>query len=83
MNGPWSQSWMREICTSGLMSGIWKRNGMTVTAPDLDSTKSLEICERCRLWQRNSPATPENSTAFWRGEFKNSLFDFTYFKTAS
>jgi hypothetical protein len=38
MNGPWSQSWMREICTSGLMSGIWKRNGMTVTAPDLDST---------------------------------------------
>ena len=39
MNGPWSQSWMREICTSGLMSGIWKRNGMTVTAPDLDSTR--------------------------------------------
>ena len=43
MNGPWSQSWMREICTSGLMSGIWKRNGMTVTAPDLDSTTSLEL----------------------------------------
>ena len=26
--------------------------------------KSLEICDRCRLWQRNSPATPENSAAF-------------------
>ena len=26
--------------------------------------KSLEICERCRLWQQNSPATPENSSAF-------------------
>src|SRR5271165_5549037 len=36
--------------------------------------KSLEICDRCRLWQRNSPATPENSAAFWIGEFKNSLF---------
>jgi hypothetical protein len=24
----------------------------------------LEICERCRLRQQNSPATPENSAAF-------------------
>src|SRR5271165_3169547 len=24
--------------------------------------KSLEICERCRLWQRNSPATPEKQS---------------------
>jgi len=30
-----------------------------------------------------SPATPENSAAFWREEFKNSLFRFTYFKTGS
>jgi hypothetical protein len=30
---------MRETRTSGLMSGIWKRNGLTVTAPDLDSTE--------------------------------------------
>jgi hypothetical protein len=45
--------------------------------------KSLEICERCRLWQRNSPATPENSAAFWREEFKNSLFRFIRFETGS
>src|SRR5271165_2870061 len=45
--------------------------------------KSLEICDRCRLWQRNSPATPENSAAFWKGEFKNSLFRFLYSKTGS
>src|SRR5262249_9154204 len=25
--------------------------------------KSLEICERCRLWQQISPATPETSAA--------------------
>src|SRR5260370_32646800 len=34
--------------------------------------KSLEICEQCRLRQQNSPATPENSAAFWREE--HSLF---------
>jgi hypothetical protein len=45
--------------------------------------KSLEVCERCRLWQRNSPAMPENSAAFWREEFKSSLFRFIYFKTGS
>ena len=26
--------------------------------------KSSEICDRRSLWQQNSPATPENSTAF-------------------
>jgi len=26
-----------------------------------------------------SPATPENSAAFWREEFKNGLFRFIYF----
>src|ERR1700731_2181071 len=41
--------------------------------------KSLEICDRCRLWQRNSPATPENSAAFWRREFRNSLFSIPLF----
>src|SRR5208337_4261183 len=25
--------------------------------------KSLEICERCRLWQQNAPATPETTFA--------------------
>jgi hypothetical protein len=27
------------------------------------------VCQRCRLWQRNSPATPENAAAFRRVEF--------------
>src|SRR5271166_4519852 len=37
--------------------------------------KSLEISERCRLWQQNSSATPENSAAFWRGDLKTVCFD--------
>jgi hypothetical protein len=55
--------------------------------PPTNSTQlhgyGLEICERCRLWQRSSPATPENSAAFWSEEFKDSLFRFIYFETGS
>jgi hypothetical protein len=36
--------------------------------------KSLEIFERCRLWQQNSPATPDNSAAFFERTISNSLF---------
>jgi hypothetical protein len=32
---------MREIRTSGLMSGEWKRSGFAATAPLLDSTGLL------------------------------------------
>jgi hypothetical protein len=41
MNRPWSESRMREIRTSGLMSGEWKRSGLAATAPLLDSTGLL------------------------------------------
>jgi hypothetical protein len=36
--------------------------------------KSLEFCERCRLWQQNCPAKPENSAAFLESKVLNSLF---------
>jgi ribose/xylose/arabinose/galactoside ABC-type transport system permease subunit len=36
--------------------------------------KSLEIFERCRLWQQNSPATPDYSAAFSERTISNSLF---------
>jgi hypothetical protein len=55
MNPPWSESRMREIRTSGLMSGIWKRNGLTATAPDLDSTKKASKAASyfCKVLLRN------------------------------
>ena len=52
------------------------------SAPACTSLTDLAILTDA-LWQRNSPATPENSAAFWKGEFKNSLFRFLYFKTGS
>jgi hypothetical protein len=45
---------MREIRTSGLMSGIWKRNGMNVTAPDLDSTKPKLSRDFCAIGERSA-----------------------------
>jgi hypothetical protein len=35
--------------------------------------KSLEICERCRLWQQNSPATAEKFYRFWERRVQNTF----------
>jgi hypothetical protein len=43
----------------------------------------VKICDECRLWQRKPPAVPENSAAFWKEEFKNSLFHFSFIKKSS
>jgi hypothetical protein len=37
------------------------------------------ICKRCRLRQRNTPATPDHSAAFWREDFKDGLFQLSLF----
>ena len=44
--------------------------------------KSLEICDRCRLWQQNSPAAPENSAVFGDESLETVCFRFLYFKRA-
>jgi hypothetical protein len=52
---------MREICTSGLMSGEGKRNAsLCVTAPFLDST----------AWGKNSAQQKES---IWRGALLHRL----------
>jgi hypothetical protein len=50
--------------------------------------KSLEIFERCRLWQRLSPAQPENAVALFRLRIRDSmiglfLLDFALKQTPS
>jgi hypothetical protein len=44
-----------------------------------DARRGRGICERCRLRQRNNPATPDHSAAFWREDFKDSLFQLRLF----
>ena len=46
MKRPWSESRMREIRLSGLMSGEWKRSGLVATAPLLDSTTHEAVNQR-------------------------------------
>jgi hypothetical protein len=57
---------------------VWRSVGLKIKRAHLAciAHKSLEICERCRLWQRDAPATPEPSAALLKREFKqlNSLF---------
>jgi hypothetical protein len=45
------------------ISIFWRKRALACIAH-----KSLEIFERCRLWQQNSPATPDYSAALFFGE---------------
>jgi hypothetical protein len=63
-----------------VLSQIGSRHGLQMRGMYLISGD--ETFERCRLRQWNPPATPENSAASWRGEFKGSLFRFLYSKSA-
>jgi hypothetical protein len=60
---------------SASMADLWSPNDQLACI----AHKSLEICERCRLRQHNSPATPENSAAFLERRVSNSLLQFIYF----
>jgi hypothetical protein len=44
--------------------------------------KSLEICDRCRLWQRTSPATPKISLLFFEIKAKQVVWIFRISITA-
>ena len=53
---------------------------MTFTDPSAFTTEQGE--ETRRLWQQNSPATPESSAAFGEESLKNSLFRYIYLNQA-
>jgi hypothetical protein len=50
------------------------QNFLEVSDQPASLTNPARFVNQCGLRQENSPATSENSAAFWREEFKNGLF---------
>jgi hypothetical protein len=63
---------IRDVLSKVFDDLMWSFDTPTLLA--CIAHKSLEIFERCRLWQQNSPATPDNFAAFSERTISNSLF---------
>src|SRR6266850_2276106 len=82
---------LKRLCLR-FLEQCWVRSSATYSlglpfSPACVAHKSLEICKRRRLWQRNSPATPEIPLLFGEKNLKQfvsiHLFETGSLKTRS